>query len=174
MQRTVVDVHREIRDLALRLDDLERNLWDRPVDAGKVRQILAALNQKESFESWLETLPFPLASVLWRYHATAATEQKVAHLFNFFEACTVFLGTLMLSAFHSTVSFSEKTRAAGLSPKTRRIRHAIRGVSVFQAPARPVFYVFFFFRPGFTPASFLRVRSDISLLQSRTRTPPTL
>ncbi len=118
-QRAVVDVHREIRDLTLRLDDLERNLWDRPVDAGKVRQVLGALNQKESFESWLETLPFPLASVLWRYHATATTEQKVAHLFNFFEACTVFLGTLILSAFHSDSQFFTENKDRWFDPEDK-------------------------------------------------------
>ncbi len=109
-QRAVVDVHREVKDLALRLADLERTLWDRPVDALKVRQTLSSLSQKEGFESWLETLPFPLASVLWRYHAAAAPEQKVTHLFNFFEACAIFVSTVMLSAFHSSAEYFRENK----------------------------------------------------------------
>lgn len=109
-QRAVVDIHREVRDLALRLGDLERTLWDRPVDAEKVRRTLSSLSQKESFESWLETLPFPLASVLWRYHATATPEHKVTHLFNFFEACAMFVSTVMLSAFHSNKEYFRENK----------------------------------------------------------------
>jgi hypothetical protein len=66
---------------------------------------LGKLNQKESVEAWLETLPFPLASILQRYNASINPEHKVAHLLNFFEATTQFLGTLMTSAFHSDQQF---------------------------------------------------------------------
>jgi hypothetical protein len=109
-QRVVVDVHREMKDLQLRLADLEQGLWNRPVDALKVRQTLSSLSQKESLESWLESLPFPLASVLWRYHAAAAPEQKVTHLFNFFEACAMFVSTVMLSAFHSNAEYFRENK----------------------------------------------------------------
>lgn len=109
-QRVVVDVHREVKDLALHLADLERALWDRPINALEVRQTLSSLSQKESFESWLETLPFPLASVLWRYHAAAAPDQKVTHLFNFFEACAMLVSTVMLSAFHTNAEYFRENK----------------------------------------------------------------
>ncbi len=104
-QKPAVDVGREIAELQLQLDQLHRGLWNRPVDAEKVRKALGKLNQKESIEAWLETLPFPLASILQRYNASINPEHKVAHLLNFFEATTQFLGTLMTSAFHSDQQF---------------------------------------------------------------------
>jgi hypothetical protein len=106
-QKEVVDVQREIRNLALRLGELQQDLWNRPTDARKVQKALTSLSQKESLESWLETLPFPLGSVLWRYQATNNVEHKNTHLVNFFEAAAQFLGTLMASAFHSNAQFFE-------------------------------------------------------------------
>jgi hypothetical protein len=105
VQQTATAVAREIHDLSLRLEQLERDLWNRPVDAGSVSKAVRALNQKEGFESWLDTLPFPLASILWRYHAAGSAEHKITHLFNAFEALAQFLGTLMASAFHSNHEF---------------------------------------------------------------------
>jgi hypothetical protein len=103
-------VGREIQDLRLRLEELERDLWNRPVDAGAVRKAMNSISQKEGFESWLETLPFPLAAILWRYQAAGSPEHKVAHVLNAFEAFAQFLGMLMASAFHSNDVFFREHR----------------------------------------------------------------
>lgn len=110
-QKKVTDTSREIHDLKLRLEQLERDLWHRPVDVLTVRRALGSLNQKGSFEAWLETLPFPLSSILWRYQAASSPEHKVDHLLNFFEAAAQFLGTLMASAFHSNTHFFSAHKA---------------------------------------------------------------
>ncbi len=110
-QRDATVAGREIQDLRLRLEQLERDLWSRPVDAAVVRKTVSVLNQKEGFESWLETLPFPLASILWRYEAAGSAEHKVTHLLNAFEAVAQFFGTLMASAFHSNKEFFREHRA---------------------------------------------------------------
>jgi hypothetical protein len=104
-QKPAVDVSREIEELQLQLDQLHRALWNRPVDAEKVGKALRKTSQKDSLEAWVETLPFPLASILQRYSASINPEHKVAHLLNFFEAATQFLGTLMMSVFHSDQQF---------------------------------------------------------------------
>ncbi|MDA2923308.1 N-6 DNA methylase [Acidobacteria bacterium AH-259-L09] len=104
-QKKAVAVGQEIKELRLRLEQAERELWNRPVDAEKVGKVIETLNRKESLEAWLETLPFPLASILWRYQATRNIEHKNAHLLNFFEATAQFMGTLMTSAFHSSAQF---------------------------------------------------------------------
>ena len=109
-QRKATTVGREILDLRLQLEQLERDLWNRPVDALGVRKAVANLNQKEGFDSWLEALPFPLASILWRYQAASNAEHKVVHLFHAFEASAQFLGTLMASAFHSNAAFFREHR----------------------------------------------------------------
>jgi hypothetical protein len=109
-QQDAMVAGREIQDLRLRLEQLERDLWNRPLDAAKVRKTISGFNQKEGLESWLETLPFPLASILWRYQAAGSAEHKVTHLFNFFEAVAQYLGTLMTSAFHSNAEFFREHR----------------------------------------------------------------
>jgi hypothetical protein len=107
-QKTAVDVGREIGELRLQLEEFESQLWIRPADASKLGKALNRLNQKEGFEAWLETLPFPLASILQRYNASINAEHKVAHLLNFFEATTQFLGALMTSVFHSDPQFFQE------------------------------------------------------------------
>ena len=49
-------------------------------------------------ERWMESLPFPLASVLWRYHADQDVVRKCEYLVHFFEATTVFLVDVHVSA----------------------------------------------------------------------------
>lgn len=107
-QKKAVDVSGEIRQLRLALEQLQTQLWRRPVDAADVQKRLATLNEKDSFEAWVETMPFPLASILWRYRASADVRSKNEHLLHFFEATTLFLATLMTSAFHSDAQFFEK------------------------------------------------------------------
>lgn len=110
-QQSAMTASREIQDLRLRLEQLERDLWSRPVAALSVKKAVASLNQKEGFESWLEALPFPLASILWRFQAASGAEHKVEHLFNALEATAQFLGTLMASAFHSNAAFFREHRS---------------------------------------------------------------
>ncbi|HYW44883.1 MAG TPA: N-6 DNA methylase [Bryobacteraceae bacterium] len=107
-QRTAVDVTRQVEELRLQLEQLKAQLWGRPVDAARVRKVLGKLNQKEGFDAWLETLPFPLASILQRYAASINPERKVGHLLNFFEATAQFLGTLMTSAMHDDQNYFQQ------------------------------------------------------------------
>ena len=62
----------------------------------------------KSFKTWIETLPFPLASILWRYYAIDDKKDKIEHLFHFFEAFSEFLSTLILSAFVRDKTFYEQ------------------------------------------------------------------
>jgi hypothetical protein len=110
-QQNAMAANREIQELRLHLEQLDRDLWNRPVDAPRVRRALSGLNREEGFESWLEALPFPLASILWRYQAANSAEHKVGHLFHAFEATAQFLGTLMASAFHSNPIFFQEHRS---------------------------------------------------------------
>jgi len=120
VQTKVVGVHRSIRELALQLEDHERALWSRPGDANRIGRAIASLNQKEAFESWIETLPFPLASILWRYLADAEPHLKNSHLLHFFEATAQFVACLMLSAFRSDPQFFHDNRESWLDRDTRQ------------------------------------------------------
>jgi hypothetical protein len=55
--------------------------------------------QDAALTAWLERLPFPLASILWRYVADIRSTERATALLQFFEASSQFLCTVMLSAF---------------------------------------------------------------------------
>lgn len=54
---------------------------------------------KKAFVAWLDALPFPVASILWRYHAALEPRFKVDNLVKFFEALAQFLAIVQLSAY---------------------------------------------------------------------------
>lgn len=70
-------------------------------------------------KDWNETLPFPLASILWLYFTDINIEHKIDHLFHFFEALTETFVLFILSAFYMDKSFynSEKYKWIEKKPK---------------------------------------------------------
>ena len=63
---------------------------------------IRAINQKDNYEAWLESLPFPLARVLWKHYASKRSHrERYETLLHFFEATAAFLATVHLSAFMS-------------------------------------------------------------------------
>ena len=97
-QRAAVGVGRTLSGLRQSISSLERELWERPVRAAHVEHDLHALLEGDGLERWMESLPFPLASILWRSRAVQEPERRCRHLVHFFEAATVFLADLHLSA----------------------------------------------------------------------------
>lgn len=61
-------------------------------------------DQKE-FEEWIETLPFPLASILYAYDIESNYDRKIKYLLHFFEAISEFNFNLMVSAVSSDLNF---------------------------------------------------------------------
>jgi len=58
----------ELRSLALQTTELRERLWRSPDEVMVVRQSLEALSaREEDADAWLERLPFPLASIAYRY-----------------------------------------------------------------------------------------------------------
>jgi len=61
-----------------------------------------SINQEDHYENWLESIPFPMASILWRHFASKDTyRHRYEILIHFFEATAAFLATIHLSAFMS-------------------------------------------------------------------------
>lgn len=81
-------------------EELASALWSvaEPIEdlVGQIQSI----NQDDRYQDWLETLPFPLASILWRHHASSSDsyQHRYGVLLHFFEATAAFLATLHLSA----------------------------------------------------------------------------
>jgi predicted RNA methylase len=78
---------------------LRKKLSSNPMKVSDVERALEQINRTERFEDWLDTLPFPLASVLWTYHARTDDTRRYEHLLHFFEALAEFWATVLLSGF---------------------------------------------------------------------------
>jgi hypothetical protein len=97
-QAELIEVDNKIQQFTFRLDELKRNLWKQPKSHKTISKELKSINQEEKLENWIDKLPFPISSILWRYYATKDNSKKIEHLFHFFEAFSEFLSMLMLSA----------------------------------------------------------------------------
>lgn len=97
-QAELIEVDSKIQQFIFRLDELKRNLWKQPKNYKSISKELKTINQEEKLENWIDKLPFPISSILWRYYATKDNSKKIEHLFHFFEAFSEFLSMLMLSA----------------------------------------------------------------------------
>jgi len=99
VQSAVLEADTKLRDLATDVENLRKQLWGRPAHVEKIRNAIEQVNREETFEEWLKTLPFPLASILWNYH-TAAHDPKEQFdlLLKFFEALAEFNSIILLSA----------------------------------------------------------------------------
>jgi len=98
IQKEILDVVSKIQEFSVQLEEFEKKLWTFPASVNQIKKEVSKYKRGESFEDWIECLPFPLASILWRYHSDLEPIKKLEHLLNFFEATAVFFGTIMLSA----------------------------------------------------------------------------
>lgn len=101
IQKKVIEVMSKIQEFSVQLEEFKKEMWSYPASVTNIKKEILKYNRKESFEDWIDTLPFPIASILWRYHSDLEPVKKLEHLLNFFEATAVFFGTLMLSALNS-------------------------------------------------------------------------
>lgn len=115
VQEGVLDTLRHIRDLQIQLQEAKTELWTRPIDVEDVQQSVERLNRERGLETWIESLPFPLASTLRRYYVSDDLREQRDILLNFFEALAEFLGTLMLSAFYADDGLFEEKKEYWLS-----------------------------------------------------------
>ena len=108
-QLRVIETDTKAASLISEVRELRGELWNQPRGEARVRSGLRAINRKESFPNWLDALPFPLASILWAYHAAEGDDQRqYQHLDHFFEALSQFLATLMLSAFRTNATLFDR------------------------------------------------------------------
>jgi len=81
-------------------DELESRLWSGAYDIIAVVESIKSISLEERLEDWIETLPFPLASILWRYRAECKSPRdRYEALLHFFEATAAYLATVHISAF---------------------------------------------------------------------------
>jgi len=101
-----------VRTRALEADTLARNviaearrqqdsLWAYPQRADDVKRAIRRLGSSDTLQTdWFETLPFPLASILWEHHARGDDPaRQCTVLLQFFDGLAEFWATVLLSGF---------------------------------------------------------------------------
>jgi len=96
-QEDINQMQRKLNDLEIELDEIESKIWNQPHRTHELMKRLNNINKEEGLQAWIETLPFPLASILYKYYATTNITTKKEFLLHFFEAYSQFQIMIMLS-----------------------------------------------------------------------------
>lgn len=116
-----------IQALVCELRELEERVWTSPRSLRQTQAAVAKVNHEDRFEVWIDTLPFPLATVLWLYATRRSAKEKTETLFHFFEAYAALWATTLLSVFLRLPSEREdwKQRVQQvLRERRQRLEHA--------------------------------------------------
>jgi hypothetical protein len=124
-QIEIISLQSNISNLKSELTSIESQLWTKPETYRLLKNRLRQINRNDSLEEWFEQLPFPLASILWKYYATKEAKEKKEYLLYFFEAFAQFQAVLMLSAFQN-----DKELVKGVSVDPEKITRSTFGTWV--------------------------------------------
>lgn len=106
VQRKVMEAKSKILAIRAELDEINSLLRGQPTEVEQLVRRLNKVNHEDSLENWLESLPFPLATILWRYRAfNGESKERNDILLHFFEALAEFWATIYLSAAKSDSAF---------------------------------------------------------------------
>jgi hypothetical protein len=119
IQREIIGIKSVITNLSTELEVLEKQLWNYPQKYKETQKAVNLLNHVDNFEAWVESLPFPLASILWAYYTADNAKDKVEHLFHFFEALSQFLCVVMLSFYAADLDFYNEESGAWIDPNSK-------------------------------------------------------
>lgn len=106
-QIEVLRVNSLINEIATRTDYNKDQLWQKPNEYPSIIREIESLddNIEYHFEKWVESLPYPLASILWESFSTSKPDLKVKYLLHFFEAFSEFNVILLISGLISDERF---------------------------------------------------------------------
>ncbi|WP_440897463.1 hypothetical protein ACS127_05700 [Amphibacillus sp. Q70] len=99
VQQEILYIQSKINEFRNELYSIENKAWNYPNSYEQLNRRLEKLNREDGLADWIETLPFPLASILYKYHAIKDGSSKKEFLLHFFEAFAQFQVVLMLSAY---------------------------------------------------------------------------
>lgn len=101
-QHDLLEALRHLERLRSEAQEIEAQCWTGHHSSEEILQHAQTINQEDRYEDWLATLPYPLASILWR-HRVSGDDPRIRFgvLLHFFEALAAFLATIHLSAVSS-------------------------------------------------------------------------
>ncbi|MDG1302281.1 MAG: N-6 DNA methylase [Opitutae bacterium] len=100
LQQEVIECQDRLSLLTVEIRELETRLWQRPAAVKALEKQVNTINREDRYEDWVETLPFPLASILWSCHTqTGSSKEQYERKLHFFEALAEFIGVVHMSAY---------------------------------------------------------------------------
>jgi hypothetical protein len=134
-QQQLTRIEVEIRTQLSSYSELRTELWKKiepeSIEIAMAPEIRNTESfQEVTFKSWVETLPFPLATALWAYIAEEHGDKgtQVQQLDWFFETFNAFLGVVFLSVLNS-----DSDLMSGYWPE---IRNKLNGTAPLQKPTQ--------------------------------------
>jgi hypothetical protein len=108
-QLRTLEADTALTNLVSSLEDLRGRVWAQPASLKDILRQVKSIHRVPTFDDWIDTLPFPLATVLHIYHAATGNDEKqYNHLDHFFEALGEFLAVVLLSGFLRAPTFSTR------------------------------------------------------------------
>lgn len=90
--------------MSTKIQEVEALFWTGTISGGVLEKAVS-VNKEDTYEGWVETLPYPIASVLWHHKISGADPRiRFGILLHFFEAFAEFIATIHLSAYLSDAS----------------------------------------------------------------------
>ncbi len=101
-QQEVLDALRQLERVRNEIHEIEASCWTGSYSGEELLHRANSVNQEDRYEDWIESLPYPMASILWR-HKVSGDDPRIRFgiLLHFFEALAEFVATVHLSAFTS-------------------------------------------------------------------------
>ena len=97
-QQKTIELSQRLQELESSARSLRHDLWARLDHLAEAQEKADNLNKQDSLPVWIDTLPFPLASILWTYHTHKGDAQRrYSQLDYFFEGLTQFLAAVLIS-----------------------------------------------------------------------------
>jgi hypothetical protein len=111
VQTQCIQAESHAANLASELAALRAQIWDSPKNAKRIQARLARVNHEETLFTWMDALPFPLASILWAYHASGSDDKAAyEHLLHFFEAFAEFQVIVLWSSMGAARALRDDAR----------------------------------------------------------------
>ena len=96
VQREYLQVIDELEVLKIEVDSLRAKMQKDPASYKNIKKEMRDVNNhSDKFAQWIESLPYPLATILKRYSVTDEASKKQEMLFYFFEAYAIFEATIL-------------------------------------------------------------------------------
>ena len=104
LQSEYLQTYDRLELLRVEIETLKNRLQKMPVSYVSIRKDMKDINNTgDKFLQWIETLPYPVATILKRYSVAEEASKKQETLFYFFEAYAIFLATILSAAMNKKI-----------------------------------------------------------------------